>query len=124
GEKRVVAGTGFPGGHPSGDADEVALPGASGITYLPIPGFFIGLDEGARVVYVDNDQNAATFVFGAPIGDPKYPNGAHDGDGGWFRAGGSRKPKISNVRSITLAPSGDLILVEGNGFVRKIEFLR
>jgi hypothetical protein len=116
GEKIVVAGTGFPNGLKGGDADRVALPGVSGIWYLPIGGYFLGLDQGAQVWYVDSDDNAAPFIFGAP--------GAHAGDGAWFRAGGRRKPKISNVRSVTVAPSGDIILVEANGFVRKIEFLR
>jgi hypothetical protein len=115
GEDTVVAGSGFPNGNSiGGDADEVALPGARSLAYLPIGGYFVGLDQGARVWYVDSDDTAAPFVFGQP--------GAHEGDGKWFRKGG-RKAKISNVQSVYVAPSGDIILVEG-GVVRKIRFLR
>lgn len=115
GEDTVIAGTGFPNGNSvGGDADEVALPGASSVAYLPIGGFFVGLDQGARVWYVDADDTAVPFIFGQP--------GAHEGDGKWFRSGGQKK-KISNVESVHIAPSGDIILVEG-GVVRKIQFLR
>jgi len=114
GEDTVIAGTGFARGNTGDDADEVALPGARSVAYLPIGGFFIGLDDGARVWYVDSDDNAAPFIFGKP--------GTHEGDGKWFRAGG-RKPKISNVQSVAVAPNGDIILVEG-GVVRRIKFLR
>ena len=88
--------------------------GARGVWYLPIGGYLVGLDEGARIWYVDDDDNAAPFIFGKP--------GVHDGDEKWFRQGGTR-PKVSNIISVTIAPSGDIILVEGNGFVRKIDFL-
>jgi hypothetical protein len=116
----VVAGIGFPRGNMIGKVDTVALPGPRSIWFLPIGGYFIGLDEpslrqGARVWYVDADDNAAPFVFGRP--------GAHAGDGSWFQKGRTI-PKISTVKSVSVAPSGDIILVEGNGFVRKIEFLR
>jgi hypothetical protein len=111
----VVAGTGFPHGNTvGGDADEVALAGPSSIVYLPVGGFLIGLDEGARVWYVDNDDNAGPFIFGKP--------GVHQGDGEFFRKGG-RKPKIGNVKSVSVAPNGDIIMVEG-GYVRKVIFLR
>ncbi len=116
----VVAGTGFPRGNMIGKVNTVALPGPRSIWFLPIGGYFIGLDEpsvrqGARLWYVDDDDNAAPFVFGRP--------GTHAGDGFWFQKG-QTLPKISTVKSVSLAPSGDIILVEGNGFVRKIEFLR
>jgi hypothetical protein len=115
GVKEVVAGTGFPKGfRGGGDAEDVALPGARSLSYLPIGGYFLGLDEGARVWYVDEKDNATPFVFGKP--------GVHAGDEMWFRQGVTR-PKVSNVISVTVAPSGDIILVEGNGFVRKIDFL-
>lgn len=115
GEDTVLAGTGFPNGNTvGGDADKVALPGATSVAFFPIGGYFVALDQGARVWYVDADDNAAPFIFGTP--------GVHAGDGAWFRAG-RRMPKISNVQTIALAPNGDIILVEG-GVVRKIQFLR
>jgi hypothetical protein len=112
----VQAGTGFPTGNMiGGDADEVSLPGASGTAYLPIGGYFIALDQGAKVWYVDSDDNAAPFIFGKP--------GVRAGDGKWFRSGG-HTPKIGNIRSISLAPDGDIILLQSDGFVRKVDFLR
>jgi hypothetical protein len=125
GRLEIVAGTGFPNGPTVGDADEVALPGARAIWYLPIGGYFIGMDHpgqprnpriGApRVWYVDSDDIATPFIFGAP--------GVHAGDGEWFRAHG-RAPKIGNVKSLTVAPSGDIIIVEEGAIIRKIDFLR
>jgi hypothetical protein len=118
--QEVVAGTGFTRGNGIGEATTIALPGPRAIWYLPLGGYFVGLDEpslrqGARIWYVDSEDNAAPFVFGRP--------GAHAGDGAWFQKGRT-VPKISTVKSVTIAPSGDIIIVEGNGFVRKIEFLR
>jgi len=125
GLKELIAGRGFSGRRSDGgEVENVPLPGASSIWYLPmqfISGnfdtpYFISLDQGATVWYVDADNdNATPFIFGAP--------GAHAGDGEWFRKGG-RKPKVSNVLSITMSPAGHIILVEGNGIVRKIDFLR
>lgn len=114
------AGNGQLVGPSVGDARRVALAGPSSIAYLPIGGYFISTDAGARVWYVDIDGDIAPFIFGrAPTA--KRP-GAHAGDGFWFRRGG-RAPKVSNVQSISVAPNGDLILLEG-GYVRKIQFLR
>jgi hypothetical protein len=102
-----------------GDKEEVSLPGASGIAYLPGSigpmGYFVSLDRGAKVWFVDSDDQAVPFIFGR--------RGVHRGDGRWFQRH-RRSPKISNVKSITVAPSGDIILVEGRGYIRKIEFLR
>jgi hypothetical protein len=116
GRKDLVAGDGFKRNYPTGgDADRVSLPGARSVWYLPIGGYFVALDEGAKVWYVDADDNAAPFIFGR--------RGAHAGDGKWFRSGG-RTPKVGNVQSVTVAPSGDILMVEGAGFVRKVDFLR
>lgn len=116
----IQAGNGLPRGLAVGDARRAAVPSPSSIAYLPIGGYFISSDAGARVWYVDIDGDIAPFIFGrAPT--VKRP-GAHAGDGFWFRRGG-RAPKVSNVQSISVAPNGDLILLEG-GYVRKIQFLR
>ena len=109
-----LAGNGLTRGFKVGPVANQALAGPSSLVYLPIGGYLLGLDEGARVAYVDVEDNAATLVFGRP--------GAHAGDGSWFRRGG-RKPKVSHVQSITLAPNGDMIILE-DGFVRRIKFLR
>jgi hypothetical protein len=109
-----LAGTGFPTGPRIGKATSVALNGPTSIHFLPVGGYLVALDEGATVWQVDSGNNAARFVFGAPD--------VHDGDGEWFQQGRTR-PKISNVRDVTLAPSGDILMVEG-GYVRRINFLR
>ena len=118
GLKEPVAGTGFqafPGGRTMGDAEDVALPGVSSIWHLPIGGYLLSLDEGAKIYYVDADDQAAPLVYGAP--------GIHAGDGEWFRAR-RKEPKISNALSVSLAPNGDMIILEREGFIRKIDFLR
>jgi hypothetical protein len=113
-EQDVRAGNGLPVGPKVGDARRVALPGPTSISYLPVGGYLIGTDQGAKVWYVDTAGNTAPLIFGAP--------GTHEGDGEWFRDHGSR-PKIGKVQSLTIAPSGDILLLEG-GFVRRIDFLR
>jgi hypothetical protein len=125
GSKVHLAGRGFSSRRVlGGEVENVPLPGASSVWYLPIafisnnldPTYFISLDQGARVWYVDADNdNATPFIFGEP--------GAHAGDGEWFRKGGA-KPKVSNVLSVTMSPAGHIILVEGNGIVRQIDFVR
>ncbi|HWN93912.1 MAG TPA: hypothetical protein VNT99_02670 [Methylomirabilota bacterium] len=116
GLREPVAGTGLATGpRKAEDVLDVALPGASSVWFLPITGYLISLDQGAKIYYVDSDDQAAPVVFGLP--------GTHAGDGEWFRKGG-KKPKISNALSVSLAPNGDMIIVEGNGYVRKIDFLR
>jgi hypothetical protein len=114
GQHILRAGNGFTRGlSRGGDAEDVSLPGARGIWYLPTGGYFVGLDEGARIWYVDDDDVARPFVKGSP--------GAHSGDGKWFRAAAV---KVGNVRSVTMTPAGHIIIVEARGFVRKIDFLR
>lgn len=115
----VQAGTGLTSGPTVGDARRVALPGPTSLAYLPIGGYLIST-EGAHVWYVDVDGDTAPLIFGRAATATKPA--AHTGDGRWFRRGG-RSPKVGNTLSISVAPNGDLILLEG-GYVRKIEFLR
>jgi hypothetical protein len=116
GQKEVVAGNGFfKTIGIDRDAEDVGLPGASSVAYLPIGGYLVSLDSGARVWCVDADDQASPLVFGAP--------GVRAGDGKWFRAGG-RKPKISNALNVSIAPNGDIIILEREGTIRKIDFLR
>lgn len=115
----VQAGTGLTRGFSVGDARRVALSGPSSLAYLPIGGYLISTD-GAHVWYVDVDGDTAPLIFGRAATATKPA--AHTGDGQWFRRGG-RSPKVGNIQSISVAPNGDLILLE-NGYVRKIQFLR
>ena len=96
-----------------GKAKSVSLPGASSIWYPPIGGYFVALNEGARVWYVDESKNAAPIIAGGP--------GVHKGDGKWFRSAGK---KIGEVESFVLTPSGDMLITEATGYIRKIDFLR
>lgn len=114
GIKDLVAGNGRPLGRAVGKANSVSLNGPSSIWYLPVGGYLIGLDQGAGVWQVDAGNNAAELVFGEP--------GVHAGDGEWFQKG-RRDPKVSNVQSVTVAPSGDILMIEG-GYIRRIKFLR
>ena len=96
-----------------GKAKSVSLPGASSVWFPPFGGYFVALNEGARVWYVDNSKNAAPIITGGP--------GVHAGDGKWFRSAGK---KIGEVESFVLTPNGDMLITEATGYVRKIDFLR
>ena len=113
-ESDVLAGNGLLRSfQQGGKARSVSLPGASSVWFPPIGGYFVGLNEGARVWYVDDSKNAAPIIAGGP--------GVHAGDGKWFRSAGK---KIGEVESFVLTPSGDMLITEATGYVRKIDFLR
>jgi hypothetical protein len=77
-------------------------------------GFFVGLHDGSRVLYVETDGTANTLLEGA-----KH---AHAGDGLAFDTPG---PKVSEIRSVAVSSTGDLIVVENDlGFVRKVHAAR
>jgi hypothetical protein len=73
-------------------------------------GLFIGLHAGRRVLFVDAAGIVHSLLSGA--GD------SHAGDGERWDTSGD---KIGEVRSVTLSPAGDLIIVEHDaGFVRVV----
>ena len=75
-------------------------------------GWLFATHAGCQVWYMDAAGLIHLFVDGAP--------GAHAGDGGFFHAPG---PKIAEARSVTVAPNGNIIIVENDGgFVRVINF--
>jgi hypothetical protein len=77
-------------------------------------GLFVGLHDGSRIAYVEADGTAHTFLDGA-----KH---AHGGDGLAYDAPG---PKVSEIRSVAVSSTGDLIVVENDlGFVRKVHAVR
>lgn len=114
GFKTPEAGTGSPTGRSVGPVERASIPGPSSLAFMPIGGYLLGLDQGTRVWYVDVEDEGAPLVFGK--------SGTHAGDGEWFQKG-RKKPKISHVRSVNLAPSGDIVILE-DGYVRTIRFLR
>lgn len=116
GEKRVFAGTGGQGPFVDGSqAGATPMPGARAVWPYQ-GGLFVGLHEGSRVLYVDANQTAHIFLNGV--------KDAHAGDGGRFDAPIPDK-KVSEIRSVTVAPWGDIIVVESDvGFVRVVRAVR
>jgi hypothetical protein len=73
-------------------------------------GFFVGLHDDCRVIYVDRVGDAHLFLDGS--------TNSHAGDGEPYDSPGR---KIGEVRSVTGAPNGDLIIVENDlGYVRVV----
>ncbi|MFC1642816.1 hypothetical protein ACFL5O_09055 [Myxococcota bacterium] len=114
GEKIVRAGNGLASAFVNGrPALETSFAGARAVWPYG-RGFFVGLHEGSRVVYVDENGLAHTFLDGA--------HNAHGGDGKAFHDSGN---KVSEVRSVAASPQGDLIVVENDsGFVRVVRAVR
>lgn len=85
-----------------------------GVWPVPTGGYLLGTDQGSQVLYVDPAGLLHILVNGQP--------GYHSGDGQWFHAPGY---KVSEVRSITMDPQGNLLIVENDlGYVRRVDFLR
>ncbi len=75
-------------------------------------GFFVGTHAGSRVWYVDADGEARLFL------DGEKGDSVHGGDGEPWDAPGK---KVSEVRSVAVAPDGAVLVVENDrGFVRRI----
>ena len=74
-------------------------------------GWFIGTHAGSQVVFMDDQGITHLFLDGAP--------NAHAGDGERFDTPGA---KVSEVRSLTMNTTGDLIIVESDeGYVRVVK---
>jgi hypothetical protein len=74
-------------------------------------GMFLGTHEGCQVLFLDKDGFLHVFLDGA--------RDEHGGDGQPWDSPG---PKVSEVRSVTLTPQGDLLIVENDaGFVRRVK---
>ena len=100
-------GDGFP-------ALNTGLYGVRGVWFLPNGGYLLATHEGSRIWYVDTAGIIHLFVDGAPYW--------HTGDGDWFHSPGY---KVSEPRSVTLDPQGNILIVENDtGYVRMISFTR
>jgi hypothetical protein len=112
GEKSPLAGNGTPdGGGEGAPALETGLNEPRAIAFTGDGGFLVGTHEGNQVWYVDPDGICHLFLDG---GD----NHAHSGDGENFRTPGE---KVSEVRAITVAPSGKILITENDfGYIRAI----
>lgn len=114
GERTVIAGNGqITGGGDGALATESGLEEPRAVWFLPpaIGGFFVGTHEGNQVWYVDPAGTLHLFLDG---GDGH----THSGDGQYFRTPGQ---KVSEVRAVTMAPNGDILITENDyGFVRRV----
>jgi hypothetical protein len=92
-----------------------SLYGVRGVWQPPIGGYFLATDYGAQLLYVDITGIIHVLVNGK--------NNDHAGDGKWFYSPG--KNYFGELRSITMDPQGNLIIVENDvGYVRRIDFQR
>jgi hypothetical protein len=89
------------------------------IWFIPNGGFFIGEhDPGNRIWYVDPAGIIHRWING------NSSNNRRVGDGLWFY-NNPAQAKVSRVRSVNIAPSGDMIICESNfGYVRRVKFQR
>jgi hypothetical protein len=92
-----------------------SLFGVRGVWQPPIGGYFLATDYGAQLLYVDITGIIHILVNGK--------NDDHAGDGKWFYSPG--KNYFGQLRSVTMDPQGNLIIVENDlGYVRRIDFHR
>jgi hypothetical protein len=110
GKRTLVAGTGLAGVFVDG-APALETPFDEPRAVWPYDGgFFVGLHDHCQVLYVDDLGIGHVFLDGS--------GQAHGGDGDNFDTPGK---KIGEVRSVSVAPNGDLILVENDvGYVRVV----
>jgi hypothetical protein len=110
----VIAGNGETSGGGDGSAAlSTGLWGVRGVWYLPNGGYVLGTHEGSQVWYVDPSGIIHLLLDGL--------RSWHGGDGFYFYDPGL---KISEARSVSVAPNGDILIVENDlGYVRKIQFL-
>ena len=91
-----------------------SLYGVRGVWQPPIGGYFLATDYGAQFLYVDVTGIIHVLLNG-------YADD-HAGDGQWFYTPGHT---IGQMRSVSLDPQGNLIIVENDlGYVRRIDFQR
>ena len=111
GRQEVIAGTGAMTGGGHGDlALDTALAEVRGIWFHPLGGYFLATHVGQQIWYVDTEGVIHLFLDGE--------KDSHSGDGERFDTPGK---KISEPRSITLDPRGQILITENDaGYVRRI----
>lgn len=111
GARTVVAGNGEESGGGDGAlATETGLAGVRGIAFMDNGGLLLATHAGSQVWYVDAAGVIHLFLDG--------DRDAHSGDGQFFRSPGK---KIAEVRAVTVAPNGDVLVTESDyGFVRRV----
>ncbi|PKN54824.1 MAG: hypothetical protein CVU56_24450 [Deltaproteobacteria bacterium HGW-Deltaproteobacteria-14] len=111
GGRTVVAGNGEEtGGGDGALATATGLAGVRGIAFMDTGGMLLATHLGSQVWYVDTAGVIHLFLDGDPD--------AHGGDGQFFRNPGK---KVAEVRAVTIAPNGDVLVTESDyGFVRRV----
>ena len=113
GTKQHIAGDGSTDEDPDGGkpATEVGLERVRGIAFRADGSYFLATQKGGDVWFVDTDNIIHRFIDGDPSGN------ANNGDGELITPGS----KIAEPRSISLAPSGDLIITTNDkGYIRVV----
>lgn len=115
GHKTIIAGNGTTeatgGTDIEANALEAGLDEVRAVWRLDTGGYLLGMQGGSQIWYLDTAGVVRLFVDGGP-------HEVHAGDGEFFRSPGK---KVSEVRAITLAPNGDILVTENDfGYVRKI----
>jgi len=107
----TIAGNGLPGTTiPGALATVTAFNEPRAIWPYPGGGFFVGTHQGSQVLFVDSAGRAQLFLDG--------DNGEFSGDGQAYDTPGL---KVSELRSLTLNPLGDLVITESDeGRVRVV----
>ena len=110
----AIAGNGTPdGGGDRQPALESGLEQVRGIWFHPLGGYFLATHRGSQLWYVDTQGIIHLFI------DGDRDRGTHAGDGAPFDSPGR---KLSELRAITMAPDGSLIITENDGgYIRRVE---
>lgn len=116
GTRVLVAGNETVSGGGDGSlAVETALEEVRGIAFHPEGGMFLATHEGSQVWFVDDRQVIHLLLDG-------NDKDVHAGDGLPL---GTPGKKVSEVRSVSLAPNGDLLVTEHDGgYVRRVKTTR
>jgi hypothetical protein len=111
----IVAGTGTDKDSDKDDsgnpANTVGMLEARGVAFHPFGGYFVATHAGGDIWYVDSAGNARLFIQGnsASSHDPTFSIPANNSN------------KISEPRSVTVAPNGDVIIASNDaGYIRVV----
>jgi hypothetical protein len=111
----IVAGTGTDKDSDKDDsglpATQVGMLGARGVAFHPLGGYFVATHTGGDIWYVDSAGDARLFIQGNSAN-------AHDNT---FSIPANSSSKISEPRSVSLAPNGDVIIASNDvGYIRVV----
>jgi hypothetical protein len=110
----AIAGNGTTtGGGDGQSALSTGLEEVRAIAFEPNGAYFLGTHDGSQVWYVDTAGIIHLVLDGAK------PSSTHGGDGEPVTSPGL---KVSEVRALSIAPNGDLLVTENdNGYIRVVD---